>query len=122
MTGAIVFTWGSAVRGREARGLEIFTKAIEQFEALAKQGRIHAHKEYIAVTGNAGRVAGFMMVEGQLDELLKLQTEPEQVRLQTQAQQIVDNFSVQVFAGGSDRAIQERMTTYTETLQELGVL
>lgn len=122
MTGAIVFTWGGAVRGREAKGLETFSKAVEQFEGLAKQGRIHAHKEYFAVTGNAGRVAGFMIIEGDLDELLKLQSEPEQVQLQTRAQAIVENFNVQIFAGGSDRAVQERMTTYMETLQGIGVL
>jgi hypothetical protein len=100
----------------------VFGKAIGRFEQLAKQGRIHGHKEYLAVTGNSGRVAGFMIVEGELEELLRLQAEPEQVKLLTEAQAITDNFNVQIFAGGTDRAVQERITMYSETLQELGVL
>ena len=122
MTGAIVYTWGGPVRGREAKGLETFGEAVERFEGLAKQGRIHAHKEYLAVTGNSGRVSGFMIVEGQLEELLKLQTEPEQQELMIKANAIVENFNVQVFAGGTDATIQERMGTYVQTLQGLEVL
>ena len=122
MTGCIVISWGSAVRGREAKGLEVFGKAVERFEGLAKTGRIHAHKEYFALTGNTGRVGGFMIAEGEVEELLKLQGEEEQIKLQQQAQAIVNDFNVQVFVGGSDRTVQERMTAYTETLSELGYL
>jgi len=122
MTGAIVFSWGAPVRGREGKGLEVFSKAVERFEQLAKKGRIHGHKEYFAVTGDSGRASGFMIVEGQLDELLKLQGEEEQLRLLTEATQITENFNIQVFSGGSDRAVQERMTQYVEVQQELGII
>ncbi len=122
MTGAMVITWGSPVRGREAKGLEVFGKAVERFEGLAKQGHIHAHKEYFALTGNTGRVGGFMIVEGKVEKLLALQGEEEQIRLQQQAGAIVNDFTVQIFAGGSDRTVQERMSAYTETLSELGYL
>jgi hypothetical protein len=122
MTGAIVITWGAPVRGREAKGMEVFGHAIERFEGLAKEGRIHGHREYFAVTGNTGRVGGFMLIEGDLQELVRLQGEEEQIVLQQKASAIVENFSVQIFAGGSDRAVQERMTSYVETLQGLGVM
>ena len=122
MTGAMVISWGSPVRGREAKGLEVFGGAVERFEGLAKQGRIHSHKEYFALTGNTGRVGGFMIVEGEVEELLTLQGQEEQIRLQQRAQAIVNDFNVQIFAGGSDRTVQERMSSYTETLNELGYL
>lgn len=122
MTGAIIYSWGGPVRGREAQGLEVFGHAVGHFEQLAKQGRIHGHKEYFAVTGNSGRVSGFMMIEGELVELAKLQMEDEQLELMTRAQAITENFTVQLYAGGSDRAVQDRMSTYTQTLQELNLL
>ena len=74
MNGATVIRWGAAVPGREAKGLEVFGKAIEFFEGLSKTGRIHGHREYIALTGSVG---GFMLVEGESKELLSLLADPE---------------------------------------------
>lgn len=122
VTGACVISWGQPVRGREGMGLETFGKAIARFEQLAKQGRIHSHKEYFAVTGNTGKLSGFMIIEGQLDELFKINQEEEQARLLAESQAIVENFSIRFYAGGSDRAVQERVTTYGETLQALGLM
>jgi hypothetical protein len=120
MTGGVVISWGTAIPGREQRSLEVFTKALGYFEQLAKQGRIHGHKEYIAVTGNTGRASGFMLIEGQLDELLKIQIEPQVRKLVTEGTLICNNFSVQIFAGGSDNAMQHEISTYVEAAQELG--
>lgn len=122
MTGATVITWGPAVRGREAQALETFGKALEHFEGLAKQGRIHGHKEYFTVVGDVSRVAGFMIVEGNLPELLKLQAEPEMIRLQAESTAIVEDFTVRICAGGSDRSVQEMMTTWSEVQQSHGYL
>ena len=122
MTGAIVITWGSPVRGRETKGLESFGKAVARFEQLAKEGRIHSHKEYISATGNSSRVAGFMIVEGNIDELWKIHNEEEQRRLLAEAQNITENFTIQFFRGGSDRAIQEEVTLYAETLAGQGLM
>lgn len=122
MTGAMIITWGAPVRGREAKGLEIFGNAVERFEQLAKTGRIHSHKEFFNITGNLGTWAGMMIVEGDIDELLKLQAEDEQLRLQAKAQSIVEHFTVQICLGGSDRSVQESMNRYVESLQGLGYL
>ena len=43
MNGALIVTWGSNVPGREAKGLEVFGKALAHFDELAKKGRIHGH-------------------------------------------------------------------------------
>jgi hypothetical protein len=122
MTGAIVASWGSPVRGREAKGLESFGNALTYFEGLAKQGRIHGHKEYFSLTGNSSKWAGMMIIEGELDELLKLQTEDEYQRVTIEASAIVENFTTQLSAGGSDQAVQEQIGRYTQTLGELGYM
>jgi hypothetical protein len=119
MNGATVIRWGASVPGREAKGLEVFGKAIEHFEGLSKKGRIQGHREYIAVTGEAG---GFMLVEGEVKELLTLLAEPEILALNAQAEAIVQDFSIRVFAGGTDQAIQELIGTYNTAVGELGYM
>lgn len=119
MNGAIVIRWGASIPGREAKGLEIFGQAIERFEGMAKLGRIHAHREYIALTGADG---GFMIIEGPVPELLSIVAEPDTLALNTKAAAIVSDFEIQVYGGGNDKSIQELMGTYSGSLGELGYM
>jgi hypothetical protein len=119
MTGATVVRWGSNIPGREAKGLEVFGKAIEYFEGLTKKGRIHGHREYIALTGRAG---GFMLVEGDVSELQKIMLEPETLALNSQAESIVQDFEITLYGGGSDQAVQELLGTFVGALGEIGYM
>lgn len=119
MNGAIHISWGAGIPGREAKGMDVLGTAVTRFEGLAKQGRIHAHQEYFAVTGADG---GFMLVTGDLDELLKIIAEPETLALNAQAAAIVQDFRIQVFAGGSDQSVQELMGNYAQSLQQIGYM
>jgi hypothetical protein len=118
-TGAVVIRWGASVPGREAKGLEVFGGAVERFEQFAKAGRIHAHKEYFALTGPGG---GFMIAEGEVGELQKIVAEPETIALNAKAEAIVSDFDIQLFVGGTDKAVQETMGTYMGALKEIGYL
>ncbi|MFP5299018.1 MAG: hypothetical protein ACLGHL_08535 [Actinomycetota bacterium] len=120
MQGAIVITWGSGRPGREAKGFEIFSRALEYFEGLAKEGRIHGHREYFSLTGNISKWGGLMVIDGQLDELQKVLISDENLRLMQEADAIVDNFSVTLCGGGSDQAVGELVTRSVETLSNLG--
>lgn len=122
MNGAIVISWGNPVRGREQKSLEVFTKALAYYDGLAKQGRIHGHREYFGITGNASKVGGFVLVDGNLQELLSIQTSDESLRLMADAGAIVENFTVQVYAGGTDASVQDQLVRYTEELQKLGYM
>ena len=122
MTGATVISWGAPVRGREGKGLEVFMRAVGQFEALAKQGRIHGHREYIAADGNVSKLGGFMLIEGLYEELVKLETEEPIRKLIIEGSAIVENFSVRHFIGGSDNAVQLELSLYVESRQGLGYL
>lgn len=117
MNGAIHISWKASVPGREAKSIEVFGAALERFEGLLKQGRIHSHEEYFAVTGAEG---GFMIVRGELDELLKISVEAETLALNSKAASIVQDFTIQIYAGGTDQAVQEVMGTYISSLQEIG--
>ena len=119
MTGAFVVRWGATIPGREAKALEVFGKSIERFEQLAKEGRIHAHREYIALTGRAG---GFTIIEGEVEELQKILVEPETLALNSQAEAIVADFEQNLYAGGTDKAVQELMGTYVGAMGEIGYM
>jgi len=117
MNGAIHISWKAGIPGREAKGLEVFGAALERFEGHLKQGRIHSHEEYFAITGEDG---GFMLVRGELEELIKISIEPETLALNAKAAAIVQDFRIQIYGGGTDQAVQELMGTYVSSLQEIG--
>jgi hypothetical protein len=119
MTGAWIARWGATVPGREAKALEVFGKSIERFEQLAKEGRIHAHKEYIALTGRTG---GFTIIEGEVEELQRILLEPETLALNSQAAAIVADFEQALYVGGTDQAVQGLMGTYVTALGEIGYM
>lgn len=122
MQGALMITWGSSVRGREPQALATFGKALGYFEGLAKEGRIHGHREYLCLTGNARRRAGLMIVDGELEELQRIQLEDENLRLMAEAATVVDNFEVTLCTGGSDQSVGESVARFQETLQSLGYM
>jgi hypothetical protein len=119
MNGAVVARWGATIPGREAKALEVFGKSVERFEKLAKEGRIHSHQEYIALTGSNG---GFMIAEGDVSELQKILVESETLALNTQATAICEDFEINLYAGGNDASVQEVMGTYMTALGEIGYL
>jgi hypothetical protein len=119
MNGAMVVRFGTGIPGREAKGIEVFGKAVGRFEELTKEGRIHGHREYFSITGPS---SGFMIVDGDLEELLKIAGEEASLRLNTQAEAIVSDFDIQVYAGGDDQSVQQLMGTYSSSLDEIGYM
>jgi hypothetical protein len=119
MHGSVLIRWGANIPGREAAALDVFGRAIMRFEQLTKEGRIHGHREYISVTGRDG---GFALMEGEVEELTKILTEEETLKLNNQASAIVQDFEVQAFLGGTDQAIQQLIGTYTASLNEIGYM
>lgn len=117
MNGAALIRWGTARAGREAKGLEVFGSAVVHFENMAKQGRIHGHREYFSITGRDG---GFMMLEGEVEELTRILSERETIRLNAQASAIVHDYDIQVYAGGNDQSVAELTGDYMASLQQLG--
>jgi len=122
MQGALMICWGNPVRGREAKSLESFSRALGYFEELAKEGRIHGHREYFSLTGNSSARTGYLIVDGDIDQLQKILVEDRNQRLMIEAGAIVENFEVTLCTGGSDQALGETINRYTETLNSLGYM
>jgi hypothetical protein len=119
MHGAIMIRWGKSIPGREAASLAVFGSAINRYETLSKQGRINGHREYFSITGRDG---GFALIEGEVDELTKILSEEDNIRLNNQASAVVDDFEIQTFVGGTDQAVQELTGTYTASLRDIGYM
>jgi hypothetical protein len=119
--GALVSTWGSPVRGREMKGLDVFGEALTYFDKLAKQGRIQGVRTYVANTGDMTVLAGMLIVEGELSELQAVQLEPEYQKITAKAENIVDHLTIHLMTGGSPDDIAEAIGSATETLGELGI-
>jgi hypothetical protein len=119
MHGALMFRWGRSIPGRETASLDVFGSAIKRFETLAKEGRIHGHREYVSITGRDG---GFALLEGETDELMKIVAEEDIIRLNAQASAVVDDFEIQTFMGGTDQSVQQAIGTYTSSLHDIGYM
>lgn len=119
MNGALLIRWGENIPGREAKGLEVFGKAVARFEGYAKQGRVHGHREYFGVTGRQG---GFMIADGEVDELLKILGEEDTIQFNAEAASIVSDFSIEVCAGGDDQTVQRLTGNYAQRMQEMGYM
>jgi hypothetical protein len=117
--GAMIIRWGNSVPGREAKGLEVLAGAQAVFDDLAKSGRIREHREYFSITGGS---AGYMIVDGELEELTKLLHDPEQLALDVKAAAVVEGFSRELVSGGTDQSIQNTVGIYMGALQEVGYL
>jgi len=119
MNGAVVISWGTAVRGREAKSLEVFGKAIAHFDALAKAGRIHGHQEFLARTGKQN---GFMLITGDIEELARIQAEEETLALTTAGSAICEDFRVNLYEGGTEKSTTESIGRFMGVLSDLGYL
>ncbi len=122
MNGALIVTWGSNVPGREAKGLEVFGKALAHFDELAKKGRIHGHKEYLTLTGNVDQLAGVMVIEGPVEELVKIQTEEATRTLLIEGASIAKNFTATIASGGDEQTLTQEIGLFTKTQQNLGYM
>ncbi|MDX6274631.1 MAG: hypothetical protein QOJ92_1841 [Frankiales bacterium] len=119
LTGAAVFRWGAPVPGREGLALKVFERFLEWCDELAKTGRIHAHEEWMSVTGGPG---GLLIMSGPLEDLLQLQAGDEALRLRQEATLVVTHFEVQVYAGGTDASLQQVLRDWTEAADDLDLL
>jgi hypothetical protein len=112
--GAIVFHWGTTVRGRERQALEVFAESAAYFDDLAKNHRITSHQPFISATRNGG----MWLVQGETDELEAIENEMDFLRLTARVQMIVDDYQREHCYGGSVDDLGDMMGMFAETIEE----
>jgi hypothetical protein len=85
--------WGAPVRGREAKGLEVFGEAIEFYGGLLQQGRIESF-EAVLLEPHGGDLGGFFMIRGSAEQMTALRSDEAFERLTIRAGFVVDNIGV----------------------------
>jgi hypothetical protein len=116
--GAIILTWGSVVPGRESLGLHVFAETVAYWEALETAGRITSHREFLSLTGNTSKRTGMMVIEGEVEELLKISTEDASHDILARAGVICNNLTMEFWQVATDQAVGR----FVNSLGNLGLI
>jgi hypothetical protein len=108
--------WGPPVRGREAKGLEVFGEAIAFWTQRQDAGAIEGF-DVVLLTPHGGDLNGFMLVKGSEEQIAALRDDEEFGRINTRAGLIVENFGV--VEGVSGDAIGEQIGIYQQAIGDL---
>ena len=108
--------WGAPVRGREAKGLEVFNETLAYYGRLQQDGVIEGF-ETVLLEPHGGDLQGFILVRGSEDRLAQLRVDDEFVRLSTRASMIIEGLGVVGAALGD--GLQQAISTYQEAISDL---
>jgi hypothetical protein len=85
--------WGAPIRGREAKGLEVFAEALAYYGKAEQEARIES-QETVLLRPHGGDLAGFILVRGSEAQITALRAEDEFERIVTRATLVVQNVGV----------------------------
>jgi hypothetical protein len=114
--GALVFTWGSSVRGREQKSLDVFSESAAYWDDMVKNGRVSGHYPYFSTY----RSGGMWIVHGELEVLAAIQQEQDYQRLMLRVQMIAEDFTAEVYQGGSVEELMAPLGMFGEVTSDLG--
>ncbi|HEX3318300.1 MAG TPA: hypothetical protein VHR88_09790 [Solirubrobacteraceae bacterium] len=108
--------WGAPVRGREAKGLEVFNEALAYYGRLQQEGTIESF-EAALLEPHGGDLQGFVLLRGSSETLAALRVDDEFVRISTRADQIVDGLGV--VGGALGDGLADAISVYQDAIGEV---
>ena len=118
MANDILFTgWGSVVRGREQKALQVFQETVQFWMQAQQDGRIESF-EPVLLEPHGGGLAGFIVARGERSRLDAIRESDEFRRLVSRAVAIVDDLGV--VAGFGDQALANQLDLFQQAASELG--
>ena len=112
---ALVSTWGSAVRGRETKALEVFMEFMQWWGKQAAEGKCSEPEAFFSTDGSGG----MSIVRGKSDVLTELSSSDEALRLIAKGQLIVDDLKTHWYYAGQEEITRET-SMFMESAAELG--
>ena len=108
--------WGQTVRGREAKGLQVFNEGMEFWTTQQASGAIESF-EVVFLAPHGGDLAGFMLVRGSHEQIGAMRANAEFQRINARAAAVVDGLGIidATLGDGLGRAI----ATFQEVIAEL---
>lgn len=113
---ALFIGWGTPVRGREHKGLEVFNEALAFHAECQQAGEIESFDVAI-LAPNGGELNGFITIRGSEEQIDTLMRREDFQRINIRASLVVDRFCVVPAAIGETLA--EQMTMYQEAADEI---
>ncbi len=107
--------WGTPVRGREERGLEVFDEAIGILGRMQQEGRIE--KMDVVLLGPNADLAGFIELHGSAEQLAAVREDEEFQRNTTDAELVVDG--LRHIDGYTNDGVARMMGIYREALTKV---
>jgi hypothetical protein len=111
----LFISWGTPVRGREERGLEVFNEAIGFYGRMQQEGRLEAF-DVALMTPNLG-LNGYIALRGSAEQLATLSEHEEFQRILVEASLMVDD--LQLVDGYAEEGIAKQMTLYQNAIAKV---
>jgi hypothetical protein len=111
----LLLSWGTVVRGREERALDVFNRALGIYGRMEQEGEIESFD--VTLMSRNGPVNGYAQLKGTASQLAAVREDPEFIRLCADAELIVDDF--QVSYGYCDEGVAEFLAVYQEAVAEV---
>jgi hypothetical protein len=107
--------WGSPVRGREERALEVFNETVGLYGRMQQDGRIESF-EITLLSPNA-ILNGFMELKGTAAQMAALREDDEFLRIIADASLIVEDLNV--IPGYANQGVATQMGIYAEAIAKV---
>jgi hypothetical protein len=85
--------WGQTVRGREAKGLQVFDEGVQFWRGQQASGAIESF-EVVFLAPHGGDLAGFLLVRGSFEQIAAVRANAEFQRINTRAAAVVDGLGI----------------------------
>jgi hypothetical protein len=108
----LFISWGTPVRGREERGLEVFNESMGLYGRLQQEGRIERFD--VVLLGPSGNLNGYIELHGSVEQLAALREDDEFQRNIIEASLIVDDF--RLADGVTNEEIARQIALYQESV------
>ena len=113
---ALFIGWGAPVRGREAKGLEVFGEAAQFFGQLQQDGTLESFD--VSLLGpHGGDLYGFFLLRGGGEQLAALQSREDFLLLITRAGLVVEGLGL--VPAAVDEGIPQQIALYQQAVQEI---
>ncbi|MGO9490550.1 MAG: hypothetical protein ACLQBB_16190 [Solirubrobacteraceae bacterium] len=104
--------WGTPVRGREERGLEVFNESIGLYGRMQQEGRIEQFD--VVLLDPAEDLGGYIELHGSREQLATLRASEDFRRTLVDASLIVDG--LRLIEGFANEGVAGEMAIYQESI------
>lgn len=115
-TGALLIGWGTVVRGREQKALQLFNETMQYYTRLQQQGTIESF-EPVILEPHGGELRGFLLVRGDREKLNAWRSSEEFRHLTTSADLALDNVGIVTAFIGEE--LQRQLMDFQAQISEM---